>query len=156
MEAHLYGGLAIAYSPNGKQIASAGKDGKLKLWNAQTGKLEQVVTIRGNLWTYGITFSPDGKAIATANSDKTIKIFDRVTGQLLKTLNGHIAEAYTLSYSPDGKTLVSGSRDNTLKLWNAETLSLDELVQRGCQLLDNYLKFTPTVPPEQKTICKIL
>ena len=156
MEAHLYGGLAIAYSPDGKQIASAGKDGKLKLWNAQTGVLEQIVTIRENFWTYGITFSPDGKAIATANSDKSIKIFDRGTGQLLKTLNGHIAEAYTLSYSPDGKTIVSGSRDNTLKLWNAETLSLEELVQRGCQLLDNYLEFSPTVPPEQKTICKIL
>jgi WD40 repeat protein len=154
MEAHTNGGLAVAYSPDGKQIGSAGKDGKLKLWNAQTGALEQVITVTADSWIYGMNFSPDGKAIAIANADKTVKIMDRASGEMLKTLSGHTAEAYAVSYSPDGKTIVSASRDNTLKLWNAETLNFNELVQRGCSLLRNYLEYTPTLTPEQKQICK--
>ena len=153
MEAHFNGGLAIAYSPDGKQIASAGKDGNVKLWNAETSALERVIQVTPNFWIYGITFSPDGKAIATANSDKSLKIIDRASGQLLKTLNGHLAEVYVVSYSPDGKTIVSGGRDNSIKIWNAETLDFDELLQRGCKLLDNYLQFTNTVSLEQKNIC---
>ena len=153
MEAHSNGGLAVAYSPDGKQIGSAGKDGNLKLWNAQTGALEQVIPVKVDSWIFGMTFSPDGNAIATANADKTIKIIDRASGKLLKTLSGHTAEAYALTYSPDSKNIVSASRDNTLKLWNAETLNFNELVQRGCNLLDNYLESTPTLPLEQKQIC---
>jgi WD40 repeat protein len=153
MEAHSNGGLAVAYSPDGKQIGSAGKDGNLKLWNAQTGALEQVIPVKIDSWIFGMTFSPDGNAIATANADKTIKIMDRASGHLLKTLSGHTAEAYALTYSPNSKNIVSASRDNTLKLWNAETLNFNELVQRGCNLLNNYLESTPTLSLEQKQIC---
>ena len=154
MEAHLNGGLAVAYSPDGNQIGSAGKDGKVKLWNSQTGLLEKVITISDSSWIYGINFSPNGKAIATANSDKTVKIVDLANGELLKTLSGHTAEVNAVSYSPNGENIISASRDNTLKLWNAETLNFNELVQRGCGLLENYLEYTPTLPSEQKQICK--
>jgi WD40 repeat protein len=154
MEAHTNGGLAVAYSPDGKQIASAGKDGKLKLWNAQTGTLEKVIIVNAESWIYGINFSPDGKAIATANADKTIKIMDLGSGELLKNLTGHIAEVNTVSYSPNGKYIISGSRDNTLKLWDAETLTFNQLVDRGCSLLENYLEYTPTLPRDQKQLCK--
>ncbi|WP_323260564.1 WD40 repeat domain-containing protein [Pseudanabaena galeata] len=153
MEAHTNGGLAVAYSPDGKQIGSAGKDGKLKLWNAQTGVLEQVIMVAPDIWIYGMAFSPDGKTIATANADKTVKIMDRASGKLLKTLSGHTAEVYALTYSPDSKKIVSASRDNSLKLWDAETLSFDELVRRGCVLLENYLESSPTLLPEQKKMC---
>lgn len=152
MPAHLNGGLAVAYSHDGRQIGSAGKDGTLKLWNAQTGLLEKVTTIDASFWIYGISFSPNNQAIAIASADKTIKIVDRVSGSLLKTLSRHLAEVYAVSYSPDGKNIVSASRDNTLKLWNAETLSFDELVDRGCSFIDKYLEYTPS--PEQKQICK--
>ena len=154
MEAHTNGGLAVAYSPDGKQIASAGKDGKLKLWNAQTGTLEKVIIVNAESWIYGINFSPDGKAIATANSDKTIKIMDLDSGELLKNLTGHTAEVNTVSYSPNGKYIISGSRDNTLKLWDAETLTFNQLVDRGCSLLENYLEYTPTLSADQKQLCK--
>jgi WD40 repeat protein len=154
MEAHLNGGLAVAYSPDGKQIASAGKDGKVKLWNAQTGILEKVITVNVDSWIYGINFSPNGRAIATANADKTIKIVDLESGEILKNLVGHTAEVNAVSYSPNGEYLISASRDNTLKLWNAETLTFNELVQRGCNLLENYLEYTPTLTPDQKQLCK--
>nr|WP_242018442.1 AAA family ATPase [Pseudanabaena sp. FACHB-1998] len=152
--AHVNGGLAIAYSRDGKLIGSAGKDGKLKLWNAQTGILEKEISSEDGSWIYGLNFSPDGKAIATATADKKIKIIDLATGETVKTLSGHTAEVNSVTYSPNGKVLISASRDNTLKVWNAETLTFNELVERGCNLLENYLLYTPTVKPEQKQICK--
>jgi WD40 repeat protein len=153
---HTNGGLAIAYSPDGKKIASAGKDGRVKLWNAQTGALEKEIIVNNSFWIVGISFHPNGKAIATANVDKTIKIFDLTTGELLKTLKGHRSEVNAVTYSPDGTYIVSASRDNTVKLWNAETLNFDQLVQRGCSLLENYLKNkTPPATPEQKQICDL-
>jgi WD40 repeat protein len=154
MEAHLNGGLAVAYSPDGQIIASAGKDGKLKLWNAHTGVLEKVITVNADSWIFGINFSPNGREIATANADKTIKIIDLATGEILKNLVGHTAEVNAVSFSPNGEYLVSASRDSTLKLWNAETLSFNELVQRGCSLLENYLTYTPTLSSEQKQLCQ--
>ena len=153
---HTNGGLAIAYSPDGKKIASAGKDGRVKLWNAQTGALEKEIIVNDSFWIVGISFHPNGKAIATANVDKTIKIFDLTTGELLKTLKGHRSEVNAVTYSPDGTYIVSASRDNTVKLWNAETLNFDQLVQRGCSLLENYLKNKmPPATPEQKQICDL-
>ena len=155
-KAHTNGGLAIAYSPDGKKIASAGKDGRVKLWNAQTGALEKEIIVNDSFWIVGISFHPNGKAIAKANVDKTIKIFDLTTGELLKTLKGHRSEVNAVTYSPDGTYIVSASRDNTVKLWNAETLNFDQLVQRGCSLLENYLKNkTPPATPDQKQICDL-
>jgi len=154
--AHKNGGLVIAYSPNGKQIASAGKDSNLKLWNAQSGLLEKKIIVNNNFWIFGISFHPDGNVIATANADKTIKIVDLATSELLKTLKGHSSEVNAVTYSPDSKYIVSGSRDNSVKLWNAETLNFDQLVQRGCSLLKNYLEYkTPPATPEQKQICDL-
>ena len=154
MPAHRNGGLAVAYSPDGKQIGSAGKDGTLKLWNAQTMVLEKTNTIDERSWIYGISFSPNNQAIAIASADKTIKIIDRASGSRLKTLSKHLAEVYAVSYSLDGQNIVSASRDNTLKLWNANTLSFDELVDRGCSFIDKYLEYTPNLSPDQKQICK--
>jgi WD40 repeat protein len=118
--------------------------------------LEKEIIVNNSFWIVGISFHPNGKAIATANVDKTIKIFDLTTGELLKTLKGHRSEVNAVTYSPDGTYIVSASRDNTVKLWNAETLNFDQLVQRGCSLLENYLKNkTPPATPEQKQICDL-
>ena len=148
------GAAGLAYSPDGEIIASAVKDGKLKLWNAHTGALEKVITVNADSWIIGINFSPNGRAIATVNADKSIKIIDLATGEILKNLVGHTAEVNAVSFSPDGEYLVSASRDSTLKLWNAETLNFKELVKRGCSLLENYLEYTPKLPQEQKQLCQ--
>jgi len=147
------GGLWVAYSHNGKSIGSVGKDGKLKLWDSQSGKLQIEVAVNNkDFWIFGLSFSPDDRNVAVANSDKTIKIFDTTSGELLKTLTGHNAEVHALSYSPDGEYVVSASRDSTLKLWKAETLPFDQLVQRGCSLLQDYLQNSPN--SKSQKICR--
>ena len=151
---HENGGLAIAFSIDGKQVISGGKDGNVKIWNVQTGTLSYVTNLGDTNWIYGLKVSPNGKLIAAAGSDKNIQIIDMVTVEQLKVLKGHTAEVNAIAFSLDGNYLVSASRDNSLKLWNAEILTLEQLVDRGCRIISNYLQYSPILPPYSNQICK--
>ncbi len=137
--AHPNGVLALAFLPNSKTIASVGKDRHLNLWNIETGANLLRLEVADS-WIYGVAVHPSGKTIAIAEADKKIHLWDLPTRTRVKTLVGHNAEVSALVYSPDGERLFSVSRDNTLRIWNAETLTLEELVQRGCQWLEPSLK----------------
>jgi len=72
---------SVAFSPDGKTLASASADNTIKLWNLQTQK--PIATLTGHSsWVYSVAFSPDGKTLASASADKTIKLwtwdFDRL------------------------------------------------------------------------------
>ena len=66
---------AVAFSPDGKRIASASYDGTIKLWDATTGDLQKTLAGHSD-WVTAVAFSPDGKRIASASGDKTIKLWD--------------------------------------------------------------------------------
>jgi WD40 repeat protein len=138
--AHPNGVLALAFLPDGKTIASAGKDRRLNLWDIDTGANRLSLEVADS-WIYGIAVHPNGQTIAIAEADKKIHLWDLPTRSRVKTLVGHTAEVSALVYSPDGERLFSVSRDNTLRIWNAETLTLEQLVQRGCQWLEPSLKY---------------
>lgn len=111
---------AVAFSPDGRLLATGSVDKTVKIWTADTG--EEIRTLRGHDdWVNAVAFSPDGKTVATASRDKTIKIWNVETGQLLKTLAKHADWVLSVAFSPDGKTLASASRDKTVKLWDAAT-----------------------------------
>jgi WD40 repeat protein len=137
--AHPNGVLALAFLPNGKTIASVGKDRHLNLWDIDTGANLLRLEVADS-WIYGVAVHPNGNTIAIAEADKKIHLWDLPTRTRVKTLVGHNAEVSALVYSPDGERLFSVSRDNTLRIWNAETLTLEQLVQRGCQWLEPSLK----------------
>ncbi|MDJ0734727.1 MAG: TIR domain-containing protein [Nostocaceae cyanobacterium] len=109
---------SIAFSPDGKTIASASDDNTIKLWNLQEGK--ELKTLRGHKDVVSsVAFTPDGKTIASASNDKTIKLWN-LQGQLLKTLKGHTDVVSSVAFTPDGKTIASVSNDNTIKFWNLQ------------------------------------
>ncbi len=117
---HAYIVSSIAYSPDGKVIASGSHLGTVRFWEPATGKELRVLAAHDG-GVIGLAYSPDGKVLATGSWDRTIRLWDADTGAALRTLTGHTSEVSRLAFSPDGKVLASGSKDGTARLWDAAT-----------------------------------
>jgi WD40 repeat protein/tRNA A-37 threonylcarbamoyl transferase component Bud32 len=117
---HLQGVDAIAYSRDGKLLASGGADGTVKVWDASNGKMLCPITAH-NQPVSGVAFSPDGRLLASSSWDRTVKVWEAATGKLLHTLSGHRRQVSRVAFRPDGKVLASSSWDQTIRLWNPET-----------------------------------
>lgn len=117
--------LSLAFSPDGRTIASAGGGhlggregparGEVKLWEVATGKALQTITLEGQI-VFQVAFSPDGKRLATASGPGTseqsvpgeIRLWNPATGELVRKTRAHDCGAYVVAFSPDGKLLASG------------------------------------------------
>jgi WD40 repeat protein len=115
---HGYWVLAVAWSPDGKLLASGSQT--IKIWDACTGML--LNTLQGhNGLVRSLTWSPDSKTLASSGDDQTVRLWDSQTGKDLKILHGHTQPVWSVDWSPDGKTLASGSSDQTVRLWDVST-----------------------------------
>jgi CHAT domain-containing protein/Tol biopolymer transport system component/tetratricopeptide (TPR) repeat protein len=104
----------LAFSPDGKILASGGRD--IKLWEVRTGENTATLTGHTGLVTV-VSFSPDGKTLASGGDDKSIKLWEVRTGKNTATFTGHTGVVTAVSFSPDGKTLALGGPDG-VKLWD--------------------------------------
>ncbi|QKV97688.1 hypothetical protein HUT19_33185 [Streptomyces sp. NA02950] len=117
---HHDGVTSVAYSPDGRTLATGSEDGSAKLWNAATGHLRTTLTGHHDGVT-SVAYDPDGRTLATGSEDGSAKLWNAATGHLRTTLTGHHDGVTSVAYSPDGRTLATGSEDGSAKLWNAAT-----------------------------------
>jgi WD40 repeat protein/serine/threonine protein kinase len=110
---------ALAFSPDGKTLASAAGFGEsdIRLWDVATGK--EIGRLEGHeAWVGSIVFWPDGKKLASASADQTIRIWDVASRKCLDVLRGSRSQLWQLVLLPDNKTLVSGAKDGTVCFWD--------------------------------------
>ncbi|MBK6997434.1 MAG: WD40 repeat domain-containing protein, partial [Lewinellaceae bacterium] len=123
LEGHISLVYSVAFSPDGKRLATGHLDGTAKsgIWKVarlpspSRGHTERIESV---------AFSPDGRRLATGSFEGTAKIWDLESGKAVLTLNRHtgsISGVNSVAFSPEGKRLATGSSDGTAKIWDLES-----------------------------------
>ena len=111
----------VAFSPDGKTLASGDQDYAVMLWDLVTGELKRTLTGHEG-WVESVAFSPNRKLLASGSSD-TIRIWDVKTGIHKRTFTGDWNEGRSVAFSPDGELLASSGSmlNNAVHLWDVRT-----------------------------------
>jgi WD40 repeat protein/GTPase SAR1 family protein len=110
----------IAWSPDGRWLASPSNDTTIRIWDTVTGDV--VRTLKEHTGAViSVAWSPDGRRLASAADDQSVRLWDAETGQAQQTLEGHTGNVKSVAWSPDGRRLASASSDKMVRLWDAET-----------------------------------
>lgn len=131
LPANNYGAKRFAVSPDGARIAAAIGDRTIRIWDAATGRVLDVLRGHSDL-VLDLAFSPDGTLLATSSHDRTVRIWSR-GGRQVRVLRGHAAAVGQLEWTrPD--RLVTGSSDGTLRVWDVPPVELPAAAELASQL----------------------
>jgi WD40 repeat protein len=120
LRGHERGVVALAFSPDGRLLASGNPFEAIRTWDAGTGKV--VLSLPEKHGAMALAFAPDGRLLASACLSGTVRLWDAGTGKLVRSLRGYQGWVNGLTFSPDGKVLaVAGADSQTVRLWEVAT-----------------------------------
>jgi hypothetical protein len=123
LEGHTGGIESLAFSPDGRFLASGAEDKLVKIWDVVTGR--DVQTLRGHVNDVtSVAFSPDGELVAAGSLGQTIRLWRLSTGRVIKTLWFREISWHPVVFSPRGQWLALASRD--VQLWLKAMLTEEE------------------------------
>ena len=120
--------FSSAVNPAGTEALSGHRDGRVRLWNLETGQC--LATLKGHSkGVYSVQITPDGRFAVSGSEDKTVKVWDLEAGTCVGTLEGHQGTVFSVAISPDGTLIAStGCQDNTVRLWYWKTGSCLQVI----------------------------
>lgn len=135
----------------GSILASGGTDGKIRVWNLDTGYRLQTLAAHDGL-VLALAFSADGKRLVSSSSDTTVRLWDTESYELLATLISHADSVHAVAFSPDGTNLASGGKDRRLRMWHLPSLS----EPRGSDAAPERANIAVSKLPAQKSAIRAL
>ena len=129
MKGHSEGVYSVAWSPDGKTLASGSYDETIRLWDVATGKTTATLKTRDGDHVTSVAWRADGKLLASGSYDKTVRLWDVATAKITATLDGHTECVDFVAWSPDGKSLASIG-GGAIKLWDVGTGKNIATIQR--------------------------
>lgn len=121
LEGHSDAVTALEYSPDGRRVASASRDGTAKVWNADLGT--EVLTFREHRAALtAVAWSRDGRRVASASWDGTARVWDATSGaEVFPSLDAHAGPVYGLVFNRDGTALATAHHDGSARVWDPAT-----------------------------------
>jgi WD40 repeat protein len=146
-------GIRSVRFPDNQTLASGSDDGIVKLWSIEGDKKSRTLKVQG-AYISSLSFNSQKPMLASGSADGIVRLWN-LNGQELQALKGHKGWIRSVSFSSDGKILASGSADSTIRLWyiDLDKLSIDRLIERGCDWVQNYLSTNSNVVESDRHLC---
>jgi WD40 repeat protein len=140
LEGHADGASCVAFSPDGRSLATGGSGRIVRLWDLKSGAARR--TLEGHAdRILCVAFSPDGRSLAVGGSDGTVRLWDLEPGGERWMLEGHTGGVLCVAFSPDGRSLAIGVSDGSVRL---REFASGTLLGTFCAGAEGWAAFTTT------------